>query len=339
MKILITGGAGFIGSRCAAWLRKQGHDIVILDNMSYGSKDNLIDDDGNDFNFILGDVRDENLVNGIVKEQDVILHFAAIAPLPDNQKDPNNSYQNNVIGTINVLEACRKFGTKKFVLASTSAVYENNDCDLLTEDLQVKPTLTYAASKQAAEQISLAYYHCYGLPVSIVRFFNVYGPHQDYKRKSPPLMGYITRELILNKSPILHSDGSQRRDYVHVTDLCKLVECVINDSASVGEIFNACSGMTRSVKEIFDLCAERVQSDLMPIFRESDKLWSGYPELFDGCYHLKNERIKKETEKYAKGSYTKSQILLGWTPEIDFREGVFESVDEIINSMKRETNT
>ena len=336
MKILITGGAGFIGSRCAAWLKKQQHEITILDNMSYGSIENLVDDSGNDFNFVLGDVRDKNIVNNLVKDNEIVLHFAAIAPLPDNQKDPNDSYQNNVIGTINVLEACRKFGTKKFVLASTSAVYENNDNDILTEDLHIRPTLTYAVSKQSAEQISLGYHDCYGVPVSIVRFFNVYGPHQDYKRKFPPLMGYVTRELVLNRAPVLHSDGLQRRDYIHVNDVCKLVECVINNQASIGEVFNACSSTTWSVREIFDLCAERVQSDLTPVFRESEKLWSSYPELFEGKFHLKNERIKKETEKYAKGSYLKSQILLNWKPEVDFKEGVFESVDMIINAMKRE---
>jgi UDP-glucose 4-epimerase len=337
MNILITGGAGFIGSRCAAWLKEKGHKITLFDNMSYGSKDNLRTSAGDNMDLIVGDVRNTSQLNSIICNFDTILHFAAIAPLPDNQIDPANSYQNNVIGTINVLEACKKHEINRFVLASTSAVYENNTEEILTEDLEIKPDLFYATSKKAAEEVSLAYQKTYNLPVSIVRFFNVYGPNQNYKRKAPPVMGYIIRELMSGQRPLLHFDGSQRRDYIHSDDICSLVEKIINDPKATGEIFNACSGKTWSVNEIFDLCEMKISSNITPIFRDSECLWDSYPELFESYYSLKKERIRKETEKYSCGSFEKSQKILGWEPTIDFEVGASRVIDSMIESVRSNT--
>jgi len=337
MKILITGGAGFIGSQCAHVL-SQEHEITVIDNMSYGSEDNLMSEDGRKIRMIVEDIRNREFVEETVKSNDIVLHFAAIAPLPDNQINPSLAYENNVIGTINVLESCRRFGIRKFVLASTSAVYENNEEKVLKEELQISPDLVYSMTKKSAEEVTLAYGKCYGLPVSIVRFFNVYGPHQNYKRKAPPLMGYITRELVSGRSPILHSSGEQRRDYVHVNDACRLVEAVAFSEKSNGQIFNACGEKTWSVNEIFELCASRLKSELKPQFRNSEHLWNGYDDLFEGVYSLSKSRVKKETEKYSIGSFEKANKILGWSPVIEFEWGVNESVDAMVHSMSKEKN-
>lgn len=142
----------------------------------------------------------------VLNGADCVFHFAAIAPLPDNQRNPQKSVQNNIESTANVLELSRKAGVKHFILASTAAVYENNYNDFLTEDLQVCPDLIYAVSKVCAEEITKSYNKCFSLPTTILRFFNVYGPHQDFQRLHPPLMAYIARELFLGRQPQLHSN-------------------------------------------------------------------------------------------------------------------------------------
>jgi len=328
MRLLITGGAGFIGSRCAEYF-KDTHDIITFDNMSYGFEHNIVD--GKEF--ILGDVRDANTIDSLVKRCDVVLHFAAIAPLPDNQEYPSKSFDNNVIGTINLLESCRKHGIKKFMLASTSAVYENNKEEVLTEDLKVCPDLVYSLSKKTAEEVALSYYTCYGVPVTIIRFFNVFGPHQNFSRVAPPLMVYIARELYFNRTPVLHSDGRQSRDYVHVNDICRLIKLVIEDDKSSGEIFNACGGKTWSVNDIYKICSKHLNSEIKPVFRSSENLWNSHYGIFEGEFPMKKDRIRKETEKYAMGSYEKARLFYDWKPTISFEQGVRETIDAMISDI------
>lgn len=328
-KIAITGGAGFIGSELGHKLLLQGHEVSIIDNLSYGHISNLEKKNSKLNNFVKLDVKDPS-VEKALSGADCVFHFAAIAPLPDNQKNPTNAFQNNVEGTINVLEAARKLGVKHFVLSSTSAVYENNNEKKLTEDLLVKPDLIYAVTKICAEQITNSYNNCFGVPTTVLRFFNVYGPHQDFKRQHPPLMGYVARELFLNKIPMLHSNGEQRRDYVHVDDVCNLCSTVMMNEKAYGQTFNVCSGETASANEIYDICASQMKSLIRPNYRASEKLWDAYEELFIGKYPMNKERIKKETEKYSCGSYEKAQKLLGWKPLVKLEQGTRNTIEEML---------
>lgn len=332
-KIVITGGAGFIGSELGHNLNAQGHEVTIIDNLSYGHVSNLEKTTSKLSNFIRKDVRDPS-IEYFLTDADCVFHFAAIAPLPDNQKNSTNAIQNNVEGTANVLELSRKVGVKQFILSSTSAVYENNDEKILIEDLQVKPDLVYAVTKFCAEQIVNSYNKSFGIPTTILRFFNVYGPHQDFQRQHPPLIGYVAKELFFERIPMLHSNGEQRRDYVHVDDVCNLCSTIILNPKSFGQTFNVCSGETASANEIYDICASQMKKFIRPNYRTSEKLWDAYEELFSGIYPMNRERIKKETEKYSCGSYEKAQKLLGWSPHIKLEQGIRSTIDEMLPYIK-----
>lgn len=325
MKFLITGGAGFVGSQIGWYFKNLGHEVTLLDNMSYGHEDNLVID-GQDVghHFILADVRDHNIIQ-FCEDIDIVIHLAAVAPLPDCQINPMSAYDNNVVGTLNLFEACRKSGVKKIVFASTSAIYENCHTVPFNEQNElIKPDLIYSMSKKACEDICMSYIKNYGMNISIMRFFNVYGPHQDFRRKQPPLMGYIIKCLLNNENPTFYSDGYQSRDYIYIDDLARLMHKIIVSSETSGEVFNVCTGKAYSVREIYDIYQEKFGNYIEPSFDESTKFWDKYPALFEGKYSLSKERLIKEVNKHSLGSYQKAQLALDWAPQVSMTEGIAE---------------
>ena len=229
MKTLITGAAGFIGSQLAHRLWKQGEELVLIDNYSYGREDNLIFED-HDFRaeVMNMDIRDKEGIASIFKAGDIdfVYNIAGIAPLPDNQLNPQEAIDVNLVGFVNILENARIYGVKKVIQASTNAMYENETEFPTTEDSFKVPTLIYPNTKYAAERFAQSYCDTYGMSVTCLRFANVYGPHVDCLRKQPPFVAYMVRELYYNRTPIFHSTGEQRRDYIYVEDLIDLAIAV-----------------------------------------------------------------------------------------------------------------
>lgn len=330
MNILITGGAGFVGSQLGYYLFQQGHKIFLLDDLSYGHLDNLTFNNKTFGTFIQDDVRNLHFSKHL-KDIDVVFHFAAIAPLPVNQVDPANAYSVNVSGWANVLEACRLAKTPKLILASTSAVYENNNLYPSKEEHSINPTLTYSLTKKHAEELGINYQQLYGMDISILRFFNVYGPHHDFRRKSPPVIAYIIKCLMTQTQPILHSNGSQKRDYVYVEDICNACEKVIHNPQSKGQVFNLASGSAISLNEIYQEIAINLSSDITPIYRDPQLLWDQYPQLFQG-YGLEQQIVAKETNKYSLGCNKKALEMLGWSPKVDIKQGLKLTVDYAVKT-------
>jgi nucleoside-diphosphate-sugar epimerase len=335
-KIFITGMAGFVGSSLAHALSEE-HDVTGIDNMSYGHESNLIRNGKRLTGFQIADARDRS-IQGLLKDVDVVFHFAGIAPLPDNQVNPQECVSNNIESTANILELSRRAGVKQFILSSTSAVYENSKQEFLSESDDGSPDLMYAVSKQCAERITKSFQSCYGLPTTILRFFNVYGPHQDFVRQSPPLMGYIVREFLNGRQPILHSDGTQERDYVHVDDVLSMCNTVMMNSRAYGKTLNVCSGETHSVREILEICIGVMGNNNSAKFRDSEKLWDAYESLFSGTYPMSKNRIKKETEKFSRGDSSFSMSAVGWSTKIPFREGVTSTVKQMIEIIEKGKN-
>ena len=324
-RVVITGGAGFIGSQLGFALCDH-HDVVLVDNMSSGYADNLVLDGKKFENFILADVRDKKIYE-IVDGADYVFHFAGISALPTNQEDPQAAVSNNVAGTANVLDACRYTGVKKFIFASTSAIYENNDVFPCSESDVVNPDLIYAITKLQSELLCKSFSSVYDLETVCLRFFNVYGPHQDFRRKSPPLMGYIIKELMANRSPLLHSDGKQRRDYVYIDDLIELMSIVMLKEDISGETFNVCSGSTISVEEIFNKIKSNMGVDVDAIYRDPHLLWEKYPTLYSGKRVLSKERLEKEVNKFALGNPEKTKRVLGWEAQVQMQEGIEKTIE------------
>ncbi len=326
MKILITGGAGFIGSQLGYYLHKKGHDITLVDDMSFGHEDNLIVNGEKFGTFFKYDVRDKN-ISEIISENEIIYHFAGISSLPVCQEEPCRAMDVNLQGTINVLEACRKQKIKKFIFASTSAIYENNTLFPTTDiDTLNPPHLFYSQSKWFAEEVCRSYYKLYKMPISIMRFFNVYGPHQDFRRLSPPFLGYVIKCFLNNEVPILHSTGQQKRDYIFVNDLIELLEIVTFSDNTNGESINACSGNNYSVNELYELISKEFpEKNIQPIFRDANLLWDKYINLSNKHYNLGSNYIDKEVNKYSLGKI--NNTLFDWSPKTSIESGIKLTVD------------
>lgn len=325
-KILITGGAGFIGSQLGYDLHNKGHEVILLDNMSFGHKDNLIINGKSFGKFIKDDIRNKTLFKHC-KGVDYVFHFAGIAPLPNCQENPYEAVDVNVAGTANVLEACRVNNVKRIIFASTSALYENNTKFPCKETDQVTPDLVYATTKLQCEDLCNSFSKSYGMEIVCLRFFNVYGPHQDFKRKHPPLTGYLIKEFMLGNTPILHSTGDQQRDYVYIDDLLEICKISLTHKNAPGNIFNVCSGNTLSVKDIVKEISIYFDNPKTPIYREASKFWEKYPNLFKGKYPLSIKRLEKEVNKFSLGCKNKSKNILQWSSKISPKEGFKTTVE------------
>ena len=325
-KIVITGGAGFIGSKLGYMLAKRGYEVLLLDDLSYGHEYNLTINGDTFGTFKKIDIRSPELKNYFLGA-DCIFHFASIGTLPVCQKEPVNSIDVNVTGTVNVLEASRLANVRRIIFASSGAVYENNTKFPCVEDDPINPNLIYSMSKSFCEKLCNSCSQLYGMEVCITRYYNVYGPHQDVKRTSPAIVAYIIKELLQNKKPILHYNGEQQRDYVYIDDVNELnLLCMTHPNAK-GQIFNVSSGIAISVNQIYKMVATILNSNIKPIFRDSKKLWDKYPSLSDGKYHLNEKRIEEETEKFTLGSVEKAEKLIGWKATTPIEEGLSKTIE------------
>ena len=327
MRILLTGAAGGIGSTLGYYLFKKGYELTLVDNLRNGYGENLLID-GNPFgDFYNQDICDPQLADKLLDCYDCIIHLAAITALPDCESNVSDTININVAGTTNVMECARKWNVPHVIFASTSAIYENNKEKVFVENLDVNPRLWYSLSKKMAEEVCESYRINYGMNITTLRFFNVFGPRQDIHRKNPPLLNYLVREIKQGKQPVLHSTGEQARDYIHVDDVVKLIDLCLEKKPN--DTFNVCTGSLLSVNQIVKYVRETFDSSIKPIYREASKLWDTYPDLFSGDYPLDKEIVEKETNKYSKGSYQKAKELLGWEPNTDLESLIKKVATEI----------
>lgn len=313
MKILVTGGAGFIGSNFIRYMfKKNSNDIVIynLDKLTYaGNLDNLSDiEDKDNYNFTEGDICNSNLVQKIMKKGiDVVINFAAESHVDRSIECSGKFIKTNIKGTQVLLENCLKHGIKRFIQISTDEVYgsfkkENG----FKEDDKLSPSNPYSASKAAADLLILSYYKTYNLPVNIIRSTNNYGPYQ-YPEKIMPL--FITNALKTKKLPI-YGDGNQIRDWIHVKDHCKAVDLVINKAES-GQIYNvSCDNKIKNIE---------LTKTILNILNKQETLIKYVKDRpgHDRGYYVSSKKIKDE---------------LNWKSEINFKEGLKETVTWYIDN-------
>lgn len=338
MKVMITGAAGFIGSQLAYRLWKNGNELVLIDNFSYGKMDNLKFKDHSFENEIIKmDIRNKEGIESLLKDGkvDYIYNIAGIAPLPDCQLNPTEAIDVNLTGFVNILESARKYGVKKVVLASTNAIYENETLFPTVENNLKKPTLIYPNTKYCAERFAQSFCHTYGMSVTCLRFSNVYGPHIDCLRKQPPFVAYMIRELYYDRTPVFHSDGNQRRDYIYVDDLVELAVAVQESSGF--DCVNVSSNRNYSVNEMYAIAQKIMNKNIKPQYAEDTHYWEKYPGLYEGEYPIKPEILNHEINKYSlcDNSYAKEKY--GWIPKISMEEGlkrVIENECELLASLQ-----
>jgi len=323
MKVLITGAAGFIGSQLAHRLWKDGAELVLVDNLSYGNYDNLKFDD-HDFSsdLIVMDVRNKDGIAALMRAGDIdyVYNIAGIAPLPDCQENPQEAISVNVIGLVNVLENARRYGAKKVIQASTNAMYENEKHFPTKEEGFALPTLIYPNTKYAAERFAQSFCDTYGMSVTCLRFANVYGPHIDCLRKQPPLVGYMIRELYYDRTPVFHSNGEQRRDYIYVDDLVDLA--LLAQQGEGFDCVNASSKQNYSVNEMYAIASKITGKQISASYAEDAHYWSAYPKLFAGHYGIKDEILNHEINKYTLSDNAHAKDVYGWQPKVSMEEGL-----------------
>ncbi|WP_349736238.1 NAD-dependent epimerase/dehydratase family protein [Pseudomonas jessenii] len=262
--VLITGGAGFIGSHLTDALLAKGHAVRILDDLSTGKHSNLPLDNPR-VELIVGDVADAALVAQAMAGCSAVAHLAAVASVQASVDDPVRTHQSNFIGTLNVCEAMRQTGVKRVLFASSAAVYGNNgEGESIDEDTPKAPLTPYAVDKLASEQYFDFYHRQHGLEPVIFRFFNIYGPRQD---PSSPYSGVISifSERALKGLPItVFGDGEQTRDFVYVEDLVDLlVQAIEMPQVEVGAV-NVGWNQATTLKQMLE-ALEAVVGKLPPV--------------------------------------------------------------------------
>lgn len=244
-RILVTGGAGFIGSNLVRQLLNDGKDVVVLDNLSTGVEENL---DGCDAEWIHGDVRNSATVERAARGCETIFHLAATVGNTRSLKDPIGDAEVNVFGTVNVLEAARKLGIRKVVYSSSAAIFGEPREMPISTDHPTDPDSPYGVSKLAGEKLCGTYSRVYGLETICLRYFNVYGVNQRYDAYGNVIPIFVER-LFQDQDLIIYGDGRQTRDFVNVQDVVR-ANVLAGKARGVSGVFNIGSGKAVTIREV-----------------------------------------------------------------------------------------
>lgn len=250
--MLVTGGAGFIGSHIVDVLLGGGAGVTVLDNLYSGSKENLKAHLNNPkFAFVEGDIRDKSTVIKAMKDADAVVHAAAIVSVSFSIKNPDLTHSVNAEGTANVLQLALDEGVKRFVFSSSCALYGDQKKLPISEDAPLEPLSPYASSKLAAEQSCMKFCREKGLETVVLRYFNVYGPRQSGGDYAGVMVNFKER-VLQDKNPVIYGDGGQTRDFINVRDVARATELALGKKVA-GEVVNIGTGKAISIKSLCEL--------------------------------------------------------------------------------------
>ncbi len=256
-KVLVTGGAGFIGSNLVAELLKEGNEVTVFDNFSTGYWSNV--EPFPAVRVIKGDVRDENAVWKAVKGCEVIFHLAASVGNKRSIDNPADDAAINVIGTINVIEAARRLNVRKIVVSSSAGIFGELKNLPIREDHPVEPDSPYGCTKLCEEKLALVYSKLYPLEVVCLRYFNVYGPNQRYDAYGNAIPIFVFR-MLRGETLYIYGDGEQTRDFVHVVDVVR-ANLLAGSADGVSGAFNIASGKSVTVNKLVRLITSNSNHD------------------------------------------------------------------------------
>jgi UDP-glucose 4-epimerase len=250
MRVVITGGAGFIGANLARSMVKSGMRVVVVDDLSTGSLSNLED---LNVEFHEGTILDPRLLDEVLPGADSVVHLAAIPSVPRSIQDPMGSHAANATGTLAVLEAVRRADVPHVVVASSSSVYGANPSMPKHEDMRTEPLSPYAVSKLATEAYSVAYHHSYGLHVLPFRFFNVFGPLQPAGHAYAAVVPAFIDAALSGRPLPVHGDGSQTRDFTYVGSVTRVITQAVVSRVSSPNPVNLAFGTRTSLNELIEV--------------------------------------------------------------------------------------
>ncbi|MFV1858755.1 MAG: NAD-dependent epimerase/dehydratase family protein [Anaerolineales bacterium] len=259
--VLITGGAGFIGSHLVARLIEEGKSVRVIDDFSNGLPGDLPTDE---IELVEADITYMPTLEAAVQGASVIFHHAALVSVPGSIDDPVRCYQVNVQGSLNVLSAAAKAGVKRVVLASSAAVYGESGVPV-SEDAPKQPFSPYAASKWAMEEAALMFHRAYGLPIVCLRYFNVYGPRQRPDSMYAAVIPAFINAMVLGEPTTIYGDGEQRRDFVHVDDVVRANLLAAERDDAVGKVLNISGGGAVTINELAGILQEIIPDAPTPV--------------------------------------------------------------------------
>jgi UDP-glucose 4-epimerase len=306
MKVLVTGGAGFIGSHVVDKLMLDGHDVVVLDNLSSGNIRNIEHHmKQSRFRFVEGDIRQDLTVERAIDGADAVVHEAAIVSVPLSIENPVLTNEVNAKGTLSLLEASVKAGVKRFVYVSSCAVYGDASNLPINEDTPARPLSPYASSKLAAEKHCTDFFENRGLETVRLRYFNVYGPRQAPSEYAGVMVKFLER-IRKDQPPIIFGDGGQTRDFVHVGDVAEATFLAIDRDGAQGNAFNVGTGKVVTINELCDVFLELTGKErLKPVHMDA----------------------RPGEIRHSQADITRATRVLGYRPRVSLKMGAKDFID------------
>ncbi len=303
-KFLVTGGAGFIGSHIATALVERGDEVVVLDNLSTGRRENL-EHVAEQVTFIEGSLLDRDVVEKAVEGVDVVYHQAALASVPRSVKKPLDTNAACVTGTLHVLDAARQAGVKRVVYAGSSSAYGDQPNMSKRESDLPSPLSPYAAAKLAGELYCKSFTATYGLETVVIRYFNVFGPRQDPNSEYSAVIPIFVTKMVRGERPTIYGDGNQSRDFTYIDNVVQGNLTAADASEAVGHSINVACGTQFTLLHLVAAINNVLGTDIEPIFAE--------PRAGDVRESL--------------ADITSARALLGYEPKVTFEEGLHRSID------------
>ena len=300
--ILVTGGAGFIGSNLVEELLKQGSDVRVIDNFDTGQERNLGDLSAE---VVRGDITDPDTVKRALEDVNQVYHQAAIGSVPRSIKDPATSTKVNVLGTLNVLTAARDSGVEKVVYASSASVYAGVDELPKREDMTPIPMSVYGATKIMNEYYFRIFHDIYGLKSTGMRYFNVYGPKQSPDSEYAAVIPKFINLMLSDKIPKIFGDGEQTRDFTYVGDVVKANLLAMKAAKSDGTAYNIAGGKRTSLNSLVDLINKALNKSIEPEYLD--------PRPGD--------------PKHSLADITRAKQDIGYEPDYAFEDGLKLTID------------
>ena len=310
---LVTGGAGFIGSNLCEAILKLGFKVRCLDDMSTGKKENVdIFINNPNYEFIMGDIKDIDVCINATKGIDYVLNQAAWGSVPRSIEMPIFYAYNNIIGTLNMLEASRKNGVKKFVYASSSSVYGDEPNLPKKEGVEGNLLSPYALTKRCDEEWAKQYTKHYGLETIGLRYFNVFGRRQNPDGAYAAVIPKFIKQLMNDEQPIINGDGMQSRDFTYIENVIEAnLKACLSSHEAAGEAFNIAYGGREYLIDIYHILTKALGKDIEPKFGPD----------------------RKGDIKHSNADISKARKLIDYNPDYDFEKGLNEAIQWYKNNL------
>lgn len=301
-KVVVTGGAGFIGSHIVEYWINQNAEVHVIDNLRSGFLSNI--EIFPEVKFHLGSVTNRDLVFEVLKDADYVHHLAALVSVPESVLKPEECFEINVNGTINILDAAKEFGVKKVVLSSSAAVYGDNPESPKRINMQPQPKTPYATTKLEGEKLLQEYHEKHELGAVSLRYFNVYGPRQDPKSQYAAAIPIFISKALKNEPIIIYGDGEQTRDFIFVKDVVK-ANILAATNEKVSGVFNVALGKATSINQI--------ATKIISVLNSKSKI------------EYQPERIGDIKHSLASIEETKNE--LAFSPDFDLEDGLSQTIN------------